>query len=712
MSKEASNNNKKDASDLQEVDLESGEQQRRAKSGKGSSGDPSSASGAAGRSAASKVQFRRSLQNWAAMAALAGIIGALAVALALVLGWLFVLQLAIVAAVAWFVAAGGLRWAYVAIRTAPRDATALYLYIRLKLEIRSHAKADRTVADIFSLQVKKTPNKVCLLFEDQKWTFKQVEDYSIRVTKMLLARGFQHGDVVAILASNRPEYIALWLGMCRIGVIAALINTNLRKQVLKHSINISNAKALIYSADFADALADLGDEGLPRGTTLIRMDPIKGPRLGEIELDSLMAEHDAEAPLTLPEGYKKAGFQDPLVYIYTSGTTGMPKAAIITHSRFIFMVGGIHWLAGVSSNDRLYVTLPLYHTAGGVTAVGQALVYGSSVAIRGKFSASAFFKDCAKYECTVAQYIGEMCRYLLAVPPGPQDTAHPVRMMYGNGLRPQIWIPFTERFNISRISEFYGATEGNANIINPDNTVGVIGFVSRIFPSVYPISIIRVDPETGDVIRDSNGLCIPCKPGEPGVFIGKIIPNDPIRAFLGYVDKSASEKKVVRDVFKIGDSAFLSGDILEMDELGYLYFKDRTGDTFRWKGENVSTSEVEAVISNLISYRDAIVYGVEVPGAEGRAGMVAIHQGKDNPVDLEAFADGLKAALPTYARPIFVRILSELDLTGTFKLKKTDLQKEGFEPKKDPVYYLASSGKYERITDEVFEHINVGKVRL
>ncbi|XP_059473300.1 long-chain fatty acid transport protein 4 [Neocloeon triangulifer] len=710
MSKVASNNNKKEDSDLQEVDLEIGEQ-RRGKGANGSSSDPSSSS-RAGHSLASKVQLRRSLQNWAAMAALAGIIGALAVAVALVLGWLFVLQLAIVAGVAWFVAAGGLKWAYVAIRTAPRDMTALFLYLRLKMEMRSHAKANRSVADIFNQQVLKHPNKVCLVFEDQKWTFKQVEDYSIKISKLLVARGYKHGDVVAILANNRPEYVALWLGMCRIGVIAALINTNLRKQVLKHSIGISNAKALIYSSDFAEALADLGSDGLPRGISLIRMDPIKGPRLGEVELEELMAEHEPTLPLSLPDGHKKAGFQDPLVYIYTSGTTGMPKAAIITHSRFIFMVGGIHWLAGVTSNDRLYVTLPLYHTAGGVTAIGQALVYGSSVAIRGKFSASAYFKDCAKYECTVGQYIGEMCRYLLAVPPSPQDTTHPVRMMYGNGLRPQIWIPFTERFNIARISEFYGATEGNANIINPDNTVGAIGFVSRIIPSVYPISIIRVDPETGDVIRDAQGLCIPCKPGEPGVFIGKIVPNDPIRAFLGYVDKSASEKKIVRDVFKLGDSAFLSGDILEMDEFGYLSFKDRTGDTYRWKGENVSTSEVEAVISNLVSYRDAIAYGVEVPGAEGRAGMVAIHQGKDAPIDLEKFAEGLKASLPSYARPIFVRLLSELDLTGTFKLKKTDLQKEGFEPKKDPVYYLASSGKYELITDEVYEQINMGKVRL
>lgn len=194
--------------------------------------------------------------------------------------------------------------------------------------------------------------------------------------------------------------------------------------------------------------------------------------------------------------------------------------------------------------------------------------------------------------------------------------------------------------------------------------MGSIGFISKIIPSVYPISIIKVDQNTGEPIRDARGLCMPCESNEPGVFIGKIIPNNPSRAFLGYVDKEASQKKVVHDVFKHGDSAFLSGDILVADEFGNLFFKDRTGDTFRWKGENVSTSEVEAVISNLVDYKDVVVYGVEIRGQEGRAGMAAVLD-PDQTVDLNKLVTGVKKTLPSYARPILVRILGKIDLTGT-----------------------------------------------
>lgn len=313
----------------------------------------------------------------------------------------------------------------------------------------------------------------------------------------------------------------------------------------------------------------------------------------------------------------------------------------------------------------------------------------------------------------MAQYIGEMCRYVLAVPPKPTDTQHSVRLIFGNGLRPQIWSEFVERFNIGKVVEFYGATEGNANIGNNDNTIGAIGFISRIIPAIYPISIIKVDPVSGEPIRDARGLCLPCKPNEPGVFIGKIIPNNPSRAFLGYVDKEASKKKVVEDVFRKGDMAFISGDILVADELGYLYFKDRTGDTFRWKGENVSTSEVEAVVSNLINYKDAVVYGVEVRGQEGRAGMAAIFD-PDSEVELNVLAEGVRKALPSYARPIFIRVLRKLEMTGTYKLKKVDLQKEGFNPSKinDVMYYLDSTGTYAQLTNEIYDQINNGNIRV
>lgn len=306
-----------------------------------------------------------------------------------------------------------------------------------------------------------------------------------------------------------------------------------------------------------------------------------------------------------------------------------------------------------------------------------------------------------------------MCRYCLSTPGQQTDSNHNLRLIFGNGLRPQIWPQFVKRFNIPRVAEFYGATEGNANIVNVDNTVGAIGFVSRILPQVYPISIIKADPETGDPIRNKNGLCQPCKPNEPGVFIGKITGN-PSRSFLGYVDKKASEKKVIQDVFRKGDSAFLSGDILIADERGSLFFVDRTGDTFRWKGENCSTSEIEAQVSNEAGYRDCVVYGVEIPNVEGRAGMAAISD-PEVTLDLKALGDNLRKCLPSYARPQFIRILEKIDMTGTCKLKKVDLQKDGFNPNltSDKLFFLnAKTNDYEPLTVEFYEKILAHEIRF
>lgn len=306
-----------------------------------------------------------------------------------------------------------------------------------------------------------------------------------------------------------------------------------------------------------------------------------------------------------------------------------------------------------------------------------------------------------------------MARYILATGASENDRKHRVRLIFGNGLRPQIWPQFVERFNIAKVGEFYGATEGNANIMNHDNTVGAIGFISRILPQIYPISIIRADPDTGEPIRDANGLCQLCQPNEPGVFIGKIIKGNPSREFLGYVDEKASAKKIVKDVFRKGDMAFLSGDLLVADEKGYLYFKDRTGDTFRWKGENVSTSEVEAQVSNVAGYKDTVVYGVSIPNTEGRAGMAAIFD-PDKQVDLNEFAKNISKVLPAYAKPQFLRFLTKIDLTGTFKLRKVDLQKEGYDPSviTDELYYQTSKGKYELLTKDIYDKISRNEMRF
>ncbi|KAK9307682.1 hypothetical protein QLX08_002086 [Tetragonisca angustula] len=630
--------------------------------------------------------------------------------LAIYTGSIFLVQLLVVVLVAYLVSGGRFRWFYVALKTAPRDLVAITRYIKVLWIIRSHERKNRSIADVFRQYVNRHPNKVCFIYEDQEWTFQQVEDYSNKVATVFKSHGYHKGDVIGILLENRVEFIALWLGLSKLGIIVPLLNTNLRKTALQHSINVSKCQALIYGADFTDPISDIIDSMDPK-FPLYRVGSLSNSKISKLkdnDLDALMANVSPAPPVS----EEKSAYHDQLVYIFTSGTTGLPKAAVITNSRFMFMATGIFMLAKFKSSDIIYTPLPLYHTAGGVMAVGAALLHGATVVIRKKFSASAYFTECVKYNCTIAQYIGEMCRYILAVPLKPEDKQHKIRVMFGNGLRPQIWREFVERFNIPQIAEFYGATEGNANIVNINNTVGAIGFVSRIVPSVYPISIIKVDAD-GEPIRDEKGLCQLCKPNEPGVFIGKIIPNNPFRAYLGYVDQKASEKKIVRDVFTKGDSAFISGDILIADEFGNLYFKDRTGDTFRWKGENVSTSEVEAIISNVINYRDCIVYGVEIPGLEGKAGMAAIYDEKAT-LDIDQLSIDLKEHLATYAIPRFIRILSKIDLTGTFKLKKKDLVDEGYNPNRiaDKLYYLNEKSGYQLLITEIYEQIQQGKVRF
>ncbi|XP_072401319.1 long-chain fatty acid transport protein 4-like isoform X2 [Diabrotica undecimpunctata] len=645
------------------------------------------------------------------MSAIVGALVGIGAVVGYFLGWIFLVQLVIVAVVA-YIAAGHWRWCYVAVMTAPRDVRALIRYVFLLIQVKSLQRNNQTISQIFQKHVKKHPNKTCIIFEDQEWTFAQVDEYSNKIANIFKSHGYKKGDKVALFLENKPEFICIWLGLSKIGVITPLINTNLRLTTLVHSITIAKSQAIIFGTELSDAISEILDK-IEAEVALYQIscnNNIENVNQKYHNLDTLVKEASSICPTVKDP----LNHHDCLVYIYTSGTTGLPKAAVITNSRYIFIAAAINKMCNFKSSDVFYTPLPLYHTAGGCMTVGQMLIFGATIVIRKKFSASGYFSDCRRYKATVAQYIGEMCRYILAVSPSDKDKNHNIRMIYGNGLRPQIWREFVDRFNIPLVSEFYGATEGNANIVNIDNTVGAIGFVSRIIPSVYPISIIKVDQNTGEPIRNAKGLCMPCKPNEPGVFIGKIIPNNPSRAFLGYVDEEASKKKVVHDVFHHGDSAFLSGDILVADEFGNLFFKDRTGDTFRWKGENVSTAEVEAVISNLVDYKDVVVFGVEIRGQEGRAGMAAILD-PDEKVDMTRLMAGLKKTLPSYARPIFIRILSKIDLTGTYKLKKNDLQDQAFDPSKisDNIYYLDSTkGTYEKVTKVVYDKINDGTIRV
>ncbi|KAJ3600266.1 hypothetical protein NHX12_031252 [Muraenolepis orangiensis] len=614
----------------------------------------------------------------------------------------------------WSVAAGiGLylgtnswRYFYVAARTARRDVKGLYVLLRVKMALWRHMRNGSNIPTIFAETVRLHPNKPALIHETtgEAWTFTQLDLISNSVAHWARAQGWASGDVVAIFMESRPLQVALWLGLAKVGVEAALINFNLRRDALIHCVGVSGARGIVFGAELADAMSEVSSS-LDQSMTRFCTGELGAEHLASLSaraLDPVLASasHLPPTPSLSPKG-----FNDQLFYIYTSGTTGMPKAAIVVHSRYYRIAAFGYYAFDIRPDDIIYDCLPLYHSAGNIMGVGQCLINGVTVVVKTKFSASRFWEDCIKYNCTVVQYIGEICRYLLSQPSRPSERGHRVRLAVGNGLRPNVWEAFTKRFAVRQIGEFYGATECNCSI------VGSCGFNSRILPNIYPIRLVKVDEDTMELVRGSQGLCVPW---EPGLLVGRINQKDPLRRFDGYANQDATRKKIAQNVFKKNDTAYLSGDVLVMDELGYMYFKDRGGDTFRWRGENVSTTEVEGTLSGLLDQTDVAVYGVAVPGVEGKAGMAAIADSTGS-FNSKTFLKEVQQALPPYARPVFLRIAPQVDTTGTFKIQKTRLQKEGFDPRltTDQIYFLNSrAAQYQPVDEELYAALLDGRMSL
>ncbi|TDG39174.1 hypothetical protein AWZ03_014404, partial [Drosophila navojoa] len=595
------------------------------------------------------------------------------------------------------------------VMTCHRDIIAFQRFVALNFYLLRKDRKGCTVAHCFQEQAFKHPEKICFLMGDRQLSFAQALRLSEQVAGYFQQRGLQRGDCVALLMETRVEYPCIWLGLSQLGVVTALINSNLRGDSLLHCIRVSKACALIVGCELSDVLQSLPILEL----SIYQYSDVDLPALlpGATDLRGALT---AQEPLPLSRS-PQCNARDKLLYVYTSGTTGLPKAAVITNLRFLLMSAGAFYMLRMNSDDVIYNPLPLYHTAGGIVGVGNALLNGCTVVLRKKFSASNFWSDCSQYNCTVAQYIGELCRYLLATPykHAPQEPLHQLRLMYGNGLRPQIWAQFVTRFGIPHIGEIYGATEGNSNLINITNRIGAIGFVPVFGRSLYPVQILRCDELTGEPLRNAKGHCMRCTPGEVGLLVGQVNARRAISAFHGYADKTASEQKLLRGVFKPGDCYFNSGDMVVCDILGYFYFKDRTGDTFRWRGENVATQEVEAIITNCIGLSDCVVYGVQIPHVEGKAGMAAIVDPLRK-VDMEYLSIGIRGSLPPYARPLFIRLLDEIPRTATFKLKKRELALEGYNPEliRDPIYFLNRDGIYRQLNREQYALLQSGTAGL
>ena len=562
-----------------------------------------------------------------------------------------------------------------------------------------------TLADIVEHWAAAKPGNTAILCEDKTWTYAEYDREANRYARWAQSIGLKRGDAVALLMENRAEYLFVWTGLVKIGVTVALINTNLRERALGHSLTISGANHVVLGAELAANLASCTDDLASKPTIWATGGKVEGAK----DLDEALAAQSSEP---LPKGVRDGlTSSDKCFYIYTSGTTGLPKAANMSHQRIQTMMHSFAVAMRSTERDRMYVVLPLYHSAGGVCAIGSTLTVGGSVIIKRKFSTTQFWDDCVKYRATQFQYIGELCRYLLNAPPHPLERKHSLRVVMGNGLRPEIWTPFQTRFAIPWIIEFYGATEGNVALVNADGKVGAIGRIPGYFRNLIRTRLVQFNVEREEPVRGPDGFCIECKPGEIGEALGMI---DEVRSrFEGYSRGADTEKKILRNVFKTGDAWFRTGDLLRGDSEGYFYFVDRIGDTFRWKGENVATSEVAEAISVFPGVREANIYGVRVPGTDGRAGMASIVVTGN--LDLATFREHLERNLPAYARPIFLRLQGEIEITGTFKHRKVELVKEGYDPRsvKDPLFFLDPvTSQYVALTAELYDRVVAGEVRL
>ena len=581
------------------------------------------------------------------------------------------------------------------------------------------------------------PDAPALVSEDETLTYAALAARARAYVAWATAQGLAKGEVVALMAPNSPSYVAAWLGLTRLGVIVALINTNLRGAALAHCLAAAAPRVIIADPALADAIGQASPADAPRLWILdsALTPPLRsggggdgrqpgdgggappfgpdGDGMGQGAVAARPLRHGFAAP---PPPFDEGGedrvtLSDPALLIYTSGTTGLPKAARVSHHRIMSWGGWFAGLMDAQPSDRLYDCLPMYHSVGGVAAVGAMLTAGGSVALREKFSASRFWDDVARFDCTIIQYIGELARYLLAAPPAPAERAHRLRLACGNGLSGDVWAAFKDRFNLPQILEFYAATEGVFSLYNVEGEPGAIGRIPGFMAHRFPAALVAFDPETGRPARGPDGLCRRVAQGQAGEAIGRISAGgDLAHRFEGYTAKADSAAKILRDVFEPGDAWLRTGDLMRQDARGFFYFVDRVGDTFRWKGENVATTQVAQVLAAAPGVAAACVFGVEIPGADGKAGMAALVPGDG--FDVVALHAWLVERLPAYARPLLLRLVPDLAMTETFKQKKADLAREGYDPAAvtDPLFLLRPDG-YEPL-DALYAELLAARLRL
>ena len=553
-----------------------------------------------------------------------------------------------------------------------------------------------SLLNFFDNNVKKRPNDIAFIFEGDEITWKEANEQTNKYAGFLKSQNINKGDCFAILMDNSPDFLMLLLASFRVGSLAALINTTVSGEGLKHVIGISNVKLITAGASHLEKLSSaLGDSDLKNIPIFGMEDNEKIPDQVE-DIKKLSKQFSTFIP------YQPI-MKDVAAYIFTSGTTGLPKAALVDHAKLVKGSFAGHFLCfNFNKNDRLYMTLPLYHSTGLILGWAASLRSGCPNVIKSKFSASDFWNDVKKYNVNKFIYVGELCRYLMNLPPSEGDKDNPITQISGNGLRPDIWESFQKRFNIKKIVEIYGATEAVGMTINSFGRSGMIGRKRS------DSTIIHCNKDDGSPILSDKGFCTKVSEGETGLYIQKISSS---AKFQGYLDAQASNKKILQNVFKTGDQYFNTGDLITLHDNNWLSFADRVGDTYRWKSENVSTMEVAAILNNASGVMDCNVYGVQVDSAEGKAGMAAMNVSDE--FSFISFIEHVNKNLNTFQKPYFLRLTKEMQTTGTFKHQKEDLKKQGFNPSliKDKLYFLQKDN-YVEIDQALYNRIHSGDERF
>jgi fatty-acyl-CoA synthase len=559
----------------------------------------------------------------------------------------------------------------------------------------------RTLPTVIEEIAKNFGSAPAFVLGDECLTYADLAERSRGYSQWALRQGLRAGDCVGLLMPNSLDYMAIWVGITRVGCIVSLINSNLVGDALVHSINIVRPRCVIIGIELVGAIMAV----FPRLDSTARCWVHGGTHRGFQRIDT---DIQKLGQLDHTE-YQPPMISDTALYVYTSGTTGLPKAAVVSHFR---VMQWSHWFAGmldIGPTDRMYMCLPMYHSIGGVAATGAMLVKGGAVVLRARFSVSQFWDDIIEGNCTLFQYVGELCRYLADSPLHPREREHQLRLCCGNGLRGEVWERFQRRFQIPQVLEFYAATEGNFSLYNCEGKVGSVGRIPAFLAHRVSIVLVKFDVETCEPLRNHEGCCIRCLANEPGEALCKLAEGS---RFEGYSDKEASERKILRNVFVKGDAWYRTGDLMTQDPGGYFYFVDRVGDTYRWKGENVSTTEVAGVIARFDGVLDAVVYGVTIPGTEGRVGMAAIIVNEED-FDMIKFRAHLIQHLPEYACPLFLRICQMIEATGTFKPQKQRLIGEGYDPIRttEPIYFNDQScSAFVRLGDALHSRILSGEL--